>query len=87
MDESNWKPNKVWVDKGSELYNRSMKSFLKNNNKEIVIKKLKILYRGHILLVSLTKKTNLERFTKIAKIKSKRVEKVIKRKSDELYVK
>ena len=62
MDESNWKPNKVWVDKGSELYNRSMKSFLKNNNKEIVIKKLKILYRGHILLVSLTKKNKFGTF-------------------------
>ena len=28
MDESNRKPNKVWVDKGSEFYNRSMKSWL-----------------------------------------------------------
>ena len=26
------KPNKIRVDKGSELYNRSMKSFLQNNN-------------------------------------------------------
>ena len=25
-DESNHKPNKIWVDKGSEFYNRSMKS-------------------------------------------------------------
>ena len=30
--ESNHKPNKIWVDKGSEFYNRSMKSFLQNNN-------------------------------------------------------
>ena len=28
MDESNRKPNKVWVDKGSKFYNRSMKSWL-----------------------------------------------------------
>ena len=28
MGESNRKPNKVWVDKGSEFYNRSMKSWL-----------------------------------------------------------
>ena len=27
--ESNRKPNKIWVDKGSEFYNRSMKSWLK----------------------------------------------------------
>ena len=26
LDESNRKPNKIWVDKGSGFYNRSMKS-------------------------------------------------------------
>ena len=31
LDESRHKPNKIWVDKGSEFYNRSMKSFLQNN--------------------------------------------------------
>ena len=25
LDESNRKPNKIWIDKGSEFYNRSMK--------------------------------------------------------------
>ena len=25
LDESNRKPNKMWVDKGGEFYNRSMK--------------------------------------------------------------
>ena len=30
----NRKPNKIWVDKRSEFYNRSMKSFLQNNNIE-----------------------------------------------------
>ena len=25
LDKSNRKPNKIWVDKGSEFYNRSMK--------------------------------------------------------------
>ena len=25
LDKSNGKPNKIWVDKGSEFYNRSMK--------------------------------------------------------------
>ena len=33
--ESNRKPNKIWVDKGSVFYNRSMKSFLQNNNIEM----------------------------------------------------
>ena len=27
--------NKIWLDKGSEFYNRSMKSFLQNNNIEM----------------------------------------------------
>ena len=26
LDESTCKPNKLWVDKGNEFYNRSMKS-------------------------------------------------------------
>ena len=29
LDESNRKPNKIWVDKGSKLYKRSLKSWLK----------------------------------------------------------
>ena len=33
LKESNRKPIKIWVEKGSELYNRSMKSFFQNNNK------------------------------------------------------
>ena len=28
LDESNGKPNKIWVDKGGKFYNRSMKSWL-----------------------------------------------------------
>ena len=32
LHESNGKPNKIWIDKGNELYNRSMKSFLQNND-------------------------------------------------------
>ena len=31
LDESNCKPNKMWVDKGSGIYNKSMKSFSRNN--------------------------------------------------------
>ena len=29
------KPNKIWVDQGSEFYNNSFKDFLKTNNIEI----------------------------------------------------
>ena len=32
LNESNRKPNKIWIDKGSEFYNRSLKSSLHNNN-------------------------------------------------------
>ena len=31
LKESNRKPNKIWVDKGSEFYNRSMKSWLEKD--------------------------------------------------------
>ena len=32
LKESNRKPNKIWVDKGSEFYNISFKKWLKDNN-------------------------------------------------------
>ena len=32
LDKSGHKTNKIWVDKGSEFYNRSMKSWLQDNN-------------------------------------------------------
>ena len=32
---SNSRPNKLWEDKGSEFYNRAMKSCLENNNIEM----------------------------------------------------
>ena len=35
LNESNCKPNKIWVDKSSEFYNRSMKSLLGKNVTEI----------------------------------------------------
>ena len=35
IDESNRNPNKIWVDKGSEFYNRSMNSLLQNNDTEM----------------------------------------------------
>ena len=35
LNESNHKPNKIWVDKVSEFYNRSIKSFLQNNDIEM----------------------------------------------------
>ena len=35
LKKSNRKPNKIWVDKGSEFYNRSMKSCLEKNDIEM----------------------------------------------------
>ena len=35
LKESNRKPNKIWVDQGSEFYNNSFKYFLKTNNIEM----------------------------------------------------
>ena len=35
LDESNRKPNKIWVDKGSVFYSRSVKSWQEKNNIEM----------------------------------------------------
>ena len=35
LNKYNRKPNKIWVDKGSEFYNRSMKSWLEKNDIEM----------------------------------------------------
>ena len=35
LDDSNRKPNKIWVDKGSEFYNNSFKKWLKDNDIEM----------------------------------------------------
>ena len=35
MKESDRKPNKIWVDKGSEFYNNSFKKWLKDNDVEM----------------------------------------------------
>ena len=38
LSYSNRKPNKIWVDQGSEFYNKSFKCFLKINNIEMYSK-------------------------------------------------
>ena len=35
LNESNHKPNKIWVDKDIKVYNRSMKSWLQDNDIEM----------------------------------------------------
>ena len=35
FDKSNTKPNKIWVDKSKEFYNRSTKTWLQDNNIEM----------------------------------------------------
>ena len=35
LDNSKRKPNKIWVDQGSEFYNKSFKKWLKDNNIEM----------------------------------------------------
>ena len=37
LDESNRKPKKIWVDKDSDFYNRSMKSWLQDNDIEMYL--------------------------------------------------
>ena len=35
LKDSNRKPNKIWVDKGSKFYNNSFKKWLKDNDIEM----------------------------------------------------
>ena len=35
LDESNLTPNKIWIDKGSEFYNKSVKSWIEKNDIEM----------------------------------------------------
>ena len=35
LGDSNRKPNKIWVDKGSKIYNNSFKKWLKDKNIEM----------------------------------------------------
>ena len=35
LKESNRKPNKIWIDKGSEFYNSSFKTLLRHNDIEM----------------------------------------------------
>ena len=35
LDSSKRKPNKIWVDQGSQFYNNSFKKWLKDNNIEM----------------------------------------------------
>ena len=35
LDESRCKPNRIWVNKSSEFYNKSIKSWLEKNNIEM----------------------------------------------------
>ena len=37
LKESNGKPNKIWVDKGSQFYNSSFKKQLKDNDIEMYL--------------------------------------------------
>ena len=37
LDKSGCKPNKIWVDKGSEFYNSSFKKWLKDNDIEMYL--------------------------------------------------
>ena len=37
LDDSDHKLNKIWVDKGSEFYNRSVKSWLQDNDIEMYL--------------------------------------------------
>ena len=76
----------------SKYKNIFAKGYTRNWSEEVfVIKKVKVLCHGHMLLIILTEKKLMERFTKTNCKKTDqeefRIEKVIKRKGDKMYVK
>ena len=82
----------IYIDFNKENNNLLQKTVVQLGLKKFLwFKKLKILCHGHMLLVILREKKLLERFTKKnyekKNLKEFRVEKVIKRKSNKLYVK
>ena len=48
FDESKRKPNKIWVDKGREFYNRSIKSLLEKNDIQRIIKENLLLLKDSL---------------------------------------
>ena len=48
LDESNCKPNKIWVDKGTEFYDRSMISWLEKKMRE---KCIQHIIKKYVLLL------------------------------------
>ena len=47
LDEFYCKPNKIWVDKGSEFYNKSMQPWLQDND----IKCIQYIIKENLLLL------------------------------------
>ena len=86
QNKSGIKPNKIWVDKGSEFYNKSLNSQLQNNNTEMhsthstgksaVAEKIQIGLTKLLELFMKKRKTNENVFT---------IEKEVKRKGNGLY--
>ena len=58
LKQSNTKPNKIWVDKGSEFYNASFKKWLQDN--EIVMYSTNNEKKNLLLLKGLLKNANLQ---------------------------
>ena len=78
LDRSNCKPKKIWVDKGSEFYNRSMESFLQNNDietysacnegKSVVAERfIRTLQKIYKYMTSLSKKVFIDKLDDIVK--------------------
>ena len=76
LDESNHKPNKIWVDEGNEFYNRSMKSWLEKNaiemcsthneGKSVVAERfIRILKKKHTHITSVSQNVYVDKLDDI----------------------
>ena len=68
LKKSNRKPNKIWVDKGSEFYHRSIKSWLEKNDIEMYSTHSEVKSVVAERFIRIIKNKNYKHMTSISKI-------------------
>ena len=96
LDESNQKLNKIWVDKGSEFYNKSMKPFLQkidiemystyNEEKSAIAEKFIKILKNEIYkyMTSITKNAYIDKLDDIVNKYNNTYHSKIKMKPDDV---
>ena len=100
LDISERKPNKIWVDKGSEFYNNSFKKWLKDNDiemysihnegKSVVAERFTRTLKNKIYMTSISKNVYIDKLDDIVNEYNNKYHKTIKMKptgvEDNIYI-